>query len=95
MAAMLGAPAKAHGPEGQQQEKRKKESILDLTKFLEKPVRVKFAGNFYSLGLNSPLYRQSRVHLDLIIGQKCPVTISSPYRALFHLKGGPIMNMTR
>ena len=23
----------------------KKESILDLTKFLEKPVRVKFAGN--------------------------------------------------
>jgi len=59
MAAMLGAPAKAHGPEGQQQEKRKKESILDLTKFLEKPVRVKFAGNFYSLGLNSPLYRQS------------------------------------
>jgi hypothetical protein len=48
MAAMLGAPAKAHGPEGQQQEKRKKESILDLTKFLEKPVRVKFAGNFTS-----------------------------------------------
>ena len=42
MAAMLGAPAR---PEGQGQEKRKKESILDLTKFLEKPVRVKFAGN--------------------------------------------------
>ena len=44
MAAMLGAPAKTQGPDGQQQEKRKKESILDLTKFLEKPVRVKFAG---------------------------------------------------
>jgi hypothetical protein len=44
MAAMLGAPAR---PEGQGQEKRKKESILDLTKFLEKPVRVKFAGKFY------------------------------------------------
>ena len=41
---MLGAPAKTQGPDGQQQEKRKKESILDLTKFLEKPVRVKFAG---------------------------------------------------
>ncbi len=28
----------------QQQEKRKKESILDLAKFLEKAVRIKFAG---------------------------------------------------
>ena len=28
----------------QQQEKRKKESILDLAKFLEKSVRIKFAG---------------------------------------------------
>ena len=48
----MSAGAEARGPQkqgdqatGQQpQEKRKKESILDLTKFLEKSVRVKFAG---------------------------------------------------
>ena len=48
---MLGAPAKTQGPDGQQQEKRKKESILDLTKFLEKPVRVKFAGRREASGI--------------------------------------------
>ena len=51
MSAILGAPK---GSDGQSQpEKRKKESILDLTKFLEKPVRVKFAGK---VAKNSILY---------------------------------------
>lgn len=36
---------------GQQQEKRKKESILDLTKYLEKSIRVKFAGGRESSGI--------------------------------------------
>merc|ERR1711994_260118 len=34
-----------------QQEKRKKESILELSKFLEKPIRVKFAGGRESSGV--------------------------------------------
>lgn len=29
---------------GEQRERRRKESILDLSKYLEKPIRVKFAG---------------------------------------------------
>jgi hypothetical protein len=49
MAATLGGQGKAQGTEGQP-EKRKKESILDLTKFLEKPVRVKFAGKTFFAG---------------------------------------------
>ena len=44
MASALGGQGKGQGGDNQQPEKRKKESILDLTKFLEKPVRVKFAG---------------------------------------------------
>ena len=43
MSAALGGQGKGQSGDGQP-EKRKKESILDLTKFLEKPVRVKFAG---------------------------------------------------
>ena len=58
MSTSTGAPQK-HGsddqPRGgavqQQQEKRKKESILDLTKFLEKSVRVKFAGGREASGI--------------------------------------------
>ena len=38
------AERKTEGKDHQPQEKRKKESILDMTKFLEKPVRVKFVG---------------------------------------------------
>ena len=34
-----------------QQEKRKKESILELTKFLEKSIRVKFAGGREASGV--------------------------------------------
>ena len=34
-----------------QQEKRKKESILELTKFLEKSIRVKFAGGREASGI--------------------------------------------
>jgi hypothetical protein len=47
MATTLGGQGKAQGGDGHP-EKRKKESILDLTKFLEKPVRVKFAGEWRS-----------------------------------------------
>ena len=58
MSTSAGPPQK-HGsddqPRGgagqQQQEKRKKESILDLTKFLEKSVRVKFAGGREASGI--------------------------------------------
>ena len=59
MSASAGAPQK-HGGSGDQpgggtgqlqQEKRKKESILDLTKFLEKSVRVKFAGGREASGI--------------------------------------------
>ena len=51
-----GGPSGGGGPQtqgslGQQQEKRKKESILNLTKFLEKPVRVKFAGGREASGI--------------------------------------------
>jgi len=46
MATTLGGQGKGQAGDGQHQEKRKKESILDLTKYLEKPVRVKFAGKF-------------------------------------------------
>merc|ERR1712045_356412 len=46
-----GSEDQQRGPSGQQQEKRKKESILDLTKFLEKSVRVKFAGGREASGI--------------------------------------------
>ena len=32
------------GPQQQTQERKKKESILDLSKFVDKQIRVKFAG---------------------------------------------------
>ena len=38
-------------PKPDQQEKRKKESILELTKFLEKSIRVKFAGGREASGV--------------------------------------------
>ncbi len=34
------------------QEKRRKESILDLSKYLEKQIRVKFAGGRECVGVN-------------------------------------------
>jgi U6 snRNA-associated Sm-like protein LSm7 len=37
--------------QSQHQEKRKKESILELTKYLEKPIRVKFAGGREASGI--------------------------------------------
>ena len=38
-------------PNNDAQEKRKKESILELTKYLEKPIRVKFAGGREASGV--------------------------------------------
>lgn len=44
--------APAQGKEGQQQqERKKKESILDLSKFVDKQIRVKFAGGRESSGV--------------------------------------------
>ncbi|CAH1179010.1 unnamed protein product [Phaedon cochleariae] len=36
---------------GDQKEKKRKESILDLSKYLEKPIRVKFAGGREASGI--------------------------------------------
>ena len=51
----MSSATTAKGPEGaagnQQQEKRKKESIVDLAKYLEKSVRVKFAGGREASGI--------------------------------------------
>ena len=42
-----------------QQEKRKKESILELTKFLEKSIRVKFAGGREASGVLKGIFYQN------------------------------------
>ena len=43
--------AQSENKSDQQQEKRKKESILELSKFLEKSIRVKFAGGREASGV--------------------------------------------
>jgi U6 snRNA-associated Sm-like protein LSm7 len=40
-----------HGGGGDNKEKRRKESILDLSKYLEKSIRVKFAGGREAAGI--------------------------------------------
>ena len=48
---MSGANKPNSDAKPDQQEKRKKESILELTKFLEKSIRVKFAGGREASGV--------------------------------------------
>jgi hypothetical protein len=63
MATTLGGQGKGQAGDGQHQEKRKKESILDLTKYLEKPVRVKFAGKSSALGLSVNHFYGSQIYV--------------------------------
>lgn len=46
-----GGSANAQGGGGDNKEKRRKESILDLSKYLEKTIRVKFAGGREAAGV--------------------------------------------
>ncbi len=48
---MSNKPQNDSGKNDQAGEKRKKESILELTKFLEKQIRVKFAGGREASGI--------------------------------------------
>uniref|UniRef100_A0A1B0EYD3 Sm domain-containing protein n=1 Tax=Phlebotomus papatasi TaxID=29031 RepID=A0A1B0EYD3_PHLPP len=44
-------PSSSGGGDGKEKDKRRKESILDLSKYLEKTIRVKFAGGREAAGI--------------------------------------------
>ena len=54
---MSGANKPNSDAKPDQQEKRKKESILELTKFLEKSIRVKFAGGREASGVLKGIFK--------------------------------------
>ena len=47
----MSAPPAGKGASGDQPERKKKESILDLSRFIDKQIRVKFAGGRECSGL--------------------------------------------